>query len=508
MIVRRARLEALHAAAAALAAIAVHGRTLAFGLTGLDDRDLLVDDAAFLADASNLWRAFSPGRAYMHVVEAGHAYWRPLVTASYVLDAQWGGARPLAYHATNVLLWAAASVLVGALLRRLGLGVRVALLASLVFAVHPALAPAVAWIPGRNDALWTVMALAAWLALRRRRWAAHLVFFGLALLAKETAMAMPAVWLAADVASRARARPRAWLWASWAAMVGARLALQPASVRAAGGLLANLRLVPVALGKIVLPVAPTAVAALDDLAAWPGVVAGAAFVAAIAVLRGRASARVRLEVVGVGAAAFLAPLVPPMLVPGTLELDARLAMPAVGVLVASGELARAWRRPATRAASSAIAAFAAVGVLALALVTAGYESAFRDPLAFGREAVAGSPRSPLAHVCLGQALQRAGDDDRAVAEYRAALALGPAQVAHNDIAVAAMKRARWGEAEDELRAELDVNPGYGTAYYNLAIVLRREGRLPEACEAAERAAAQRTDDAAWRAERDRDCAAR
>src|SRR5579859_4010992 len=163
MIVRRARLGALHAGAVAMVAVvafAVHARTLAFGFTGLDDRDLVVDDAAFLADASNLWRAFSPGRAYMHVVEAGHAYWRPLVTASYVLDAQWGGARPLAYHATNVLLWAAASALVGALLRRLGLGVRVATIAALVFAVHPVLAPAVAWIPGRNDSLWTVMALA------------------------------------------------------------------------------------------------------------------------------------------------------------------------------------------------------------------------------------------------------------------------------------------------------------------------------------------------------------
>jgi tetratricopeptide (TPR) repeat protein len=284
-------------------------------------------------------------------------------------------------------------------------------------------------------------------------------------------------------------------------MVAARLVLQPASVRAAGGSITSLRLLPVALGKVVLPVAPTALATLEDLAAWPGLVAGALLVAAIVTGRRRRPHAVRLRVVYAGAAAFVASLVPSMLVSGSLELDSRLPMPAVGVLVVVGEVVRARLRAGTAAAT----AFAAVGVAALALVTTGYESAFADPLAFGREAVAGSPRSPLAHVCLGQAYQRAGDDDRALAEYAAALALGPAQVAHNDVAVVAMKRAQWDEAERELRAELEVNPGYGTAYYNLAIVLRREGRMPEACEAAERALAGSAGDGARLAERDRDC---
>ncbi|MGH7296313.1 MAG: hypothetical protein ACRELB_15340, partial [Polyangiaceae bacterium] len=120
--------------------------------------------------------------------------------------------------------------------------------------------------------------------------------------------------------------------------------------------------------------------------------------------------------------------------------------------------------------------------------------------------VGGSPRSPLAHVCLGQARQRARDDDGALAEYRAALALGPAEVAHNDVAVILMKRAQWPEAERELREELAVNPGFAAAQLNLAIVLRREGRPLESCRAAERAVALAGGgDAAMDAERRRDC---
>ena len=154
-----------------------------------------------------------------------------------------------------------------------------------------------------------------------------------------------------------------------------------------------------------------------------------------------------------------------------------------------------------------LVAFAGVGVAALGLVTVGFEGAFRDPGAFAREAVASSPHSPMAHFCLGQVEQRAGDDDRALVEYRTALALGPAEVVHNDIAVIAMKDGRWPEAEAELRAELALNPGYGTAEYNLAIVLRHEARLTEACEAVKSALEGSLEaDEGARRERARDCA--
>jgi tetratricopeptide (TPR) repeat protein len=498
-----ARAGLLRPALVALVAIAVHARTLAFGFTGLDDRDLVVDDQRFLADPANLVRVFD--RAYMHIVDAGHAYWRPLVTASYVLDAQWAGARPLAYHATNVALHAFASVLVLALLRRFVLGRAVALGAALVFAVHPALAPAVAWIPGRNDSLLAVTALAAWLCLQRGWTAAHLLFFALSLLTKETAVALPLVWVlewalsARNIREKVRSLPcsRSWLLGiAWAGMVAARVALRPAGLHASAHAIAeNLALVPVAMGQIALP-RPTVLASIEDLPAWPGVAAVALVVLATWRLR-----RVRRRVVLAGAGAFVLLLAPAMAVPGTLVLDSRLYLPAVGVLVVAGEIARA-AAPARRT----LAAFAAIGVACLGFVTMAFESAFRDPLAFGREAVTGSPRSPMAHFCLGQAYQRAGDDDRALAEYRAALALGPAEVVHNDIAVIAMKQARWEDAERELREELVVNPGYPVAYENLAVVLRREGRMEEACDAAERALAHSPDDGPRRAERDRDCA--
>jgi tetratricopeptide (TPR) repeat protein len=499
---RSGRLAARASAGLVMLAVAVvHARSLAFGFTGLDDRDLVVGDQAFLARPGSLLRVF--GRSYLHVVDPAHAYWRPLVTASYVLDAQWSRAYPLGYHATNVALDAVASVLVLALLRRFALGPRVALAGGLVFAVHPALASAVAWIPGRNDSLLAVMALASWLLLRRTmRWTrtlAHLVFFALALLAKETALVLPLLWGLEPVASpRGRAGMPSWsLAVAWAALVAARFAAHPGTPHATvAEVAANLPLLAIALGQIVLPVRPVALAVAGDLSVLPGLVAGALMALATWRLPG-----VRRRVVASGSLAFLLFVAPAVAVPGTLVLDHRLVLPAVGVLVVVGELVRA-----AAPERGTLLAFGGAVVAALAFLTVAFEGSFRDPSAFAREAVAGSPQSALAHFCLGQVEQRSGHDDRALVEYRTALALGPAEGVHNDIAVIAMKDGRWEEAEGELRAELEINPGYPTAEYNLAIVLRREGRSIDACVAAESAlrGSLEGDEGATR-ERDRDC---
>jgi tetratricopeptide (TPR) repeat protein len=375
----------------------------------------------------------------------------------------------------------------------------VALAAALVFAVHPALSTAVAWIPGRNDTLLAVMALASWWMLLKKKWLAHLAFFALALMAKETALALPVLWGMQLAWGRGRRDRRPWLVAAaWVALVVARFVVHPGTPHAtAAEILANLPLLPIALGQIVLPVRPTVLAVASDLPLWPGIVAAVGI--ALAAWR---LPHARRPVIAFGALAFLLFLAPVLAVPGTLVQGHRLVLPAVGVLIALGEIVRALG-PERRM----LVAFAGVGVAALGLVTVGFEGAFRDPGAFAREAVASSPHSPMAHFCLGQVEQRAGDDDRALVEYRTALALGPAEVVHNDIAVIAMKDGRWPEAEAELRAELALNPGYGTAEYNLAIVLRHEARLTEACEAVKSALEGSLEaDEGARRERARDCA--
>ncbi len=485
------------AAGVALAAVLAHARSVGFSFTDLDDRDLIVDDHAFLARAANLARAF--GRTYMHVVDPAHAYYRPLVTISYGLDAQWSGAAPFGYHLTNVALHAIACVLFLAVLRRFALPPAIAALGAIAFAVHPGLAAAVAWIPGRNDSLLAVFSLASWLLLLRDRACAsrvdralHLVLFGLALLTKETAMALPLVWLVesalVDPWPPQRRGDAAVYVAGWASLVGAALLVHRAldgGLRGAslGALASHLPQLLPSLGKVVFPVDPTVLSAPEDLSWWPGVIAAACIAAGARFVHG-----VRPRVVAFGVATFVVLLMPVLAAAGTLVLDNRLYLPACGAILAIAEIARAAAfERAAPVEPRLVVALAAVVLLVLVAITAGYEESFRDPRAFARAAVAGAPHSALAHFCLGRAYQADGNEERALAEYATSLSLGPGEVVHNNIAVIHMAHARWAEAEYELREELALDPSYARAYENLAIVLHREGREDESNAAAEKA---------------------
>jgi tetratricopeptide (TPR) repeat protein len=222
---------------------------------------------------------------------------------------------------------------------------------------------------------------------------------------------------------------------------------------------------------------PSLLAAREDLPVWPGLLAGILIAAAMRFVPG-----VRGRVVALGAATFVLFLGPALAVPSALVLNARLYLPACGAIIAIAEIARAAARERT-----VLASFSAVTILALAAITVFSAGTFRDRRAFARSAVAAAPHSPLAHFCLAQTWQIDGDADRALGEYRTALALGAVYVVHNNMAVIHMAGGRWPEAEHELLEELEADPNYARAYRNLGIVLRREGRVDEAQVADDRA---------------------
>ncbi|MBN2489964.1 MAG: hypothetical protein JXQ29_03830 [Planctomycetes bacterium] len=148
----------------------------------------------------------------------GADYYRPLLTASVVVDYLAWGANPFGCHLTNVLLHTLNATLVAHIIMRIaGPGKRYpALLGALVFAVHPVHPEAVAWIAGRVDvlsALFFLLTVRCYLAYRwtgrRRHLIASLVALGLGLGSKESAVMAPAVLVALDLGLKlARGTPR------------------------------------------------------------------------------------------------------------------------------------------------------------------------------------------------------------------------------------------------------------------------------------------------------------
>ncbi len=468
-------------AAIVLLTVALYARTAGFGFSFYDDDRLVLGPGGALENAGQPWGALT--RAYFPGSDADHAYYRPLTSLSFALDAARSGADAGGYHVTNVALHAVAGCLVWLLLRSYGYAPLVSLLGTLVFVGHPALTATVAWLPGRDDGLLAVFALTAWLLHRSGRagarplaLAVHALAWLAALCCKEAAVVLPLVLvleahLIDGHALRETLRPRLLqVWGGTLAVYAAlRFAVLGSDAGLGGlgeaGLSGSLRALVSGVGELLWPFPPTVLAAPVDMPFWRGVGA-LAVVAAVGFWS--AVRRRRLLFAGALYAVLVLPSLPAMRL---LLLDSRLYLPAVALVLLLTELAD--RARVTEAQRHAALSFV---VVLLALRVPAALEGFRDRMSFALAAVRASPRSSLAHKNLGVAYHEAGNIELARREYRSALEHDPHEpVAHNNLGVILMAEGRLAEAERELTLELDLHPHSREARRNLALVRGARG---------------------------------
>jgi protein O-mannosyl-transferase len=150
-------------------------------------------------------------------------FFRPLFILSYIVDGLLWGKNPTGYHLTNTALHGLNSYFVYRLALRFLRHQRldeiekraVGLSAGLLFLLHPSHTEAVSWISGRADLLSTFFCLTALRAYlhyleerRRPSLLLSLLAFALALLAKESAVSLPFLLLAAGLLLPSRGESR------------------------------------------------------------------------------------------------------------------------------------------------------------------------------------------------------------------------------------------------------------------------------------------------------------
>jgi tetratricopeptide (TPR) repeat protein len=160
--------------------ILVYGNTLLNSFTADDELYIFHNPQV---TAPSLQRLFHPNKV--------SDVFRPVTFATLALNWAAGGAGPFGYHLFNQLLHAGVTMLLYLLFRKLlaseTQGSIIALVAGLLFAVHPIHTEAVASIVGRAELLASGFLLAAWLFHLQDRQIPALLCFLLALLSKESA---------------------------------------------------------------------------------------------------------------------------------------------------------------------------------------------------------------------------------------------------------------------------------------------------------------------------------
>src|SRR5467141_421531 len=198
------------------------GRALNHGFVGYDDQNYVLRNPR----VTNGLTLDGIHWAFTHVDATN---WHPLTTISHMLDSQLYGLQPWGHHLTNILLHAAAAILLFFALRELtasghavaGVGdagrdqrsrlqrgsLWPSMFVAAVFAVHPLRVESVAWVSERKDVLSGVFfMLTLWAYARYARdnvrssfwYITVIVLFALGLMCKPTLVTLPFVLLLLD----------------------------------------------------------------------------------------------------------------------------------------------------------------------------------------------------------------------------------------------------------------------------------------------------------------------
>jgi len=507
---------------------------------GTLDNEPVLDDGWAALDNPLVWKLGNVGRIFQELY--GYAGdptvrgpYRPLTTLSYALNWAVHGRWTPGFHAVNVALHVAASLMVLAVARRLfraaaGAGQaqrseRPALLAALLFALHPCHVEAVATIFGRTEPLSATLALGAlWLALgwREARWRlpAAVVTLSAGVLSKEIALVTPAVFLvvawalpgaagfdeAAPPGLLAPARRRALLQAG-----GVAVALSLSVIPYLAGKGTSLAATPIARwfgnepGSAVALTMSRVMGEYWRILAFPTFLGGdfayaarlptlhaptpgfwVATLAWLAIL-GLATwllLRRRAPIVAIGLLWTFLGLLPVMqIIPvGVLLAERLLYFPSVGFCLAAAGLFERLTAEASAGAPVARRGRRA-GRAAAAASAATARPWWRPPPA-------------AAHAALGLVLAllavrtvaRTRDWRTGVTVWESELEKAPREVVvNNNLAVAYTRRGDPARARERLRVALEVNPSYWRAWINLGIAEQRLGDFAAARRAFERA---------------------
>lgn len=407
--------------------------TLNLGFTELDDTIFVREMEPYNRDLGNLATSF--GRGVFS--DTADVYYRPLLLDSFVLNHRFSGTSVRGYHLVNLLFHLGAVLLLFSLLQKLRLPRLSAFLLTLLFAVHPVLCQAVAWIPGRNDTMLAVFTFAFLIGVidfsETGRWSRFALQFAVlvaAFFTKETAVFAAPVAFVLLVFLREKNwldRRSLWLYGSWAAAFGLwwwarslatlkQEQLDFAQVVAA--LPGRLPVVVQYFGKIILPLNLNVFPIQRDTSSVFGLVAIGLLAAGLFFAKDK-----NTKTALAGLLIFGLFLLPVLLVPNTLndqDFEHRLYLPMLGALILLSQTLLFRNKLSEKTLLWAGVAVCAV----LAAMNLWHQKKFSDPITFWTEAQRNSPHSAYANMMLGARLDET-DLPRARALIREAYALNP-----------------------------------------------------------------------------------
>jgi Flp pilus assembly protein TadD len=476
------------------------------------------DDASFLANRE--FRGLGPAQLRWMVTTTLLGHWSPLTWLTWSANYVLGGLDPWGYHLGNLVLHAANVALFCLVARRLlAAGFQApsastaiaagAVLAALLWGVHPLRAESVAWISERRDvlcALFYLLAVLAYLrgvdgggAISRRWWGLSLAAFAAALAAKAIAMTLPVTLLLLDVyplCRRALGVRALGLEKAPYAVVAAAAAVVALLARQQGGNITEYGTYGVE-ARVALAAYtfwfypwkfawPTNLSPMYELPAHVELRQPRFLVPLVAVILTTALLVALRRRWPAGLAAWASSAIVLAPVSGVVHSGSQLAADRYSYLSSFGfallagaaltwclrraAAGQSWRGPLAACASC----IAVAGLWASAWVQT---TSWKDSETLWRRAVHVDPACSICESNLGRVVAGPGRFAEAETHVRRAIALRPDRPGpHENLAVIMLAQGRHREAEEQFRQVAMIRPTHGASRNNLGVALANQGR--------------------------------
>jgi 4-amino-4-deoxy-L-arabinose transferase-like glycosyltransferase len=394
-----------------VAALAVYVPTFFFGLTELDDSIFINEFRAYNEDTGNLIASFA--RGLFDAVK--DPYYRPLFLDSMILNYQIAdhGENISSYHVINVLFHVLAVVLLYKVFSRLQIKKLHVFILCLMFAVHPVLSQAVAWIPGRNDTMLAIFTFSFFIYAidyaekgTAKTLLLSTLFLALAFFTKETAVfAAPVAFLLLILVLQKNWKDKRLinLYLSWAGCFALWFVMRKAATVQTSGVtpgqiasdfFSRLPVIVQYLGKIFLPFNLSVFPMQQDTVFYFGIAALAIIGALIYFSIDR-----NVKVIICGFAIFILFILPALTVPNYLNeqsFEHRLYLPITGILLMLSQTSLFKNKMRDR-----YLFFSALAIISVfATLNIRHQQNFADPKTFWTQAAETSPSSYYANMML------------------------------------------------------------------------------------------------------------
>lgn len=477
--------------------------TLSYQLTYYDDATLIDFMQTFIKGHHAFYEIFAQN-VFGSAEKGTDSYYRPVLTLSFYLNILARGTSPAAFHLVNIMLHALAGCLVYAMMKKFKFDRKLSLAGSLMLIAHPALVQAVAWIPGRNDSLLTILSLTSLLFLaeyieqrKTRSFLLHLLFFSLALLTKETAVLLPVLFVISVniflrnttselLPVREKIPGTKKLFVSWFILIASFLFVRQVVAGSSIGLplrftlvnfIGNLPAIIQYTGKMLLPFELSTFPVLQNTSYLFGIITIALTGYLLYV-----SKLIRFNYLLLAVSWWLIFLLPAILRTTdeyeSVFLEHRLYFPFIGFLLLWVETDFIkkinWSSPYTKISAAAIL------ILFSALTFINCKN-YQNELSYWSRAVATSPDASFAYRGLGTSYYTSGKTPDAEKAYLMAMQLNPnLKDVRNNLGRIYMNNGNPQKAALLFREELKINPASAVTYYNLALLQLDQKKLPEA----------------------------